>query len=353
MSARAALDAARALFATAATEAPSPSSLWNAAQAVLQAAFSAPNATGHALIGEGRRLQAITLDDAHALVSLMEQAERATPLDVATTPAAVWSALERATEFGEHLERKAVAPPIVTRSDIATVVTPSGITTIAAPPPNAVANAPRTSGKGPPLPPHAAAWQAAAPEARAAAARRRRRRWILAVGALLITGGVAWQVLQRQRAAKAVSYEQGVAEFAQGDYDAAARTLSTYALSHNNDARPLIYMARIERTRGNLGAAKYQLQKAIRLDPQNALAMRELGAALLASGDVQLARPFYVRAVELDPTDRVALGFLACTLHRLGREAESQRFADRAGAGDWTPCLGATIPATPPPNTTR
>jgi Flp pilus assembly protein TadD len=108
-------------------------------------------------------------------------------------------------------------------------------------------------------------------------------------------------------------------------------------------ALPHIYLARLARETGNAPAAARELETAIRLEPENALALREMGAHALAIGDLELARRFYVRALERDPSDRNALGFLGCTLMRLGRWEEAQRFMERAGPGDWTAC------ATPPP----
>jgi Flp pilus assembly protein TadD len=52
-----------------------------------------------------------------------------------------------------------------------------------------------------------------------------------------------------------------------------------------------------------------------------------------------------VRAVEADPTDKTAQGYLGCSLMRLGRVEEANRFLTRAGQGPWSGC---TPPATPP-----
>ena len=70
----------------------------------------------------------------------------------------------------------------------------------------------------------------------------------------------------------------------------------------------------------------------------------EMAAHLLAMGNLDLARRFYVRAVTADPNDRNALGFLACTLARIGRIEEAGRFAQRAGPGEWSTCVAAAIP---------
>jgi hypothetical protein len=69
---------------------------------------------------------------------------------------------------------------------------------------------------------------------------------------------------------------------------------------------------------------------------------------MLAEGNPELARRFYVRALEIDPTDRLSQGFLACALHRLGRFDDASRFVQRAGPGEWSPCLSTpAMPAVP------
>ncbi len=366
MTPRAALDAARELFASAATSTATPDQLGNAAEQILQAAFSAPSARGHALIGEGRRLQAITLNDAHALVSLQGWSDRLrdAAADAArhaeltaewltardSLSAEVWAALEHAVEFAEHLERKAaaVAYPPVTGASMSSIVTPAGITTVPTPDAEAaIASGARPYAAQGPAVPRGDRHRAA--ESTAPRRRRKKWPWVLLVLLIAVSTAAVFYMRDRQERLKAADFNEGVRAFERGDLDLAATTFFNYYNTHNRDERPLLYLARIERTRGNLAAARLHLQKAIAIAPTNAVAMRELASALLAGGNVHLARPFYVRAVDLDPTDRTALGFLACTLHRLGREDEAQRFADRAGTGEWTPCLAAVVRAPPPP----
>jgi Flp pilus assembly protein TadD len=107
-----------------------------------------------------------------------------------------------------------------------------------------------------------------------------------------------------------------------------------------------VYLGRIAREEGDPVTAARELNTAVTLEPNNAMALREMGAHLLALGNFDLARRFYVRAVQQAPDDRLALGYLACTLNRLGRYEEAQRFAERAGPGEWTGCAAAP---TPPP----
>jgi Flp pilus assembly protein TadD len=72
-----------------------------------------------------------------------------------------------------------------------------------------------------------------------------------------------------------------------------------------------------------------------------------MGSLMLATNNPELARRFYIRAVEANPNDRVAQGYLGCALTRLGRHDEARRFLDRAGSGDWSVCAQQATPAGP------
>ena len=62
-----------------------------------------------------------------------------------------------------------------------------------------------------------------------------------------------------------------------------------------------------------------QLDTALRLDPKNAIALREMGLILFAGRQYDLARRFFVRAVQANPQDRASQGYLGCALMRLNR----------------------------------
>ena len=66
-----------------------------------------------------------------------------------------------------------------------------------------------------------------------------------------------------------------------------------------------------------------------------------MGANLLMQNNYELARTFYVRAVQADPSDKTAMGYLGCSLMRLGRTTEAAAFMTRAGPGPWTNCAPA------------
>ncbi len=149
---------------------------------------------------------------------------------------------------------------------------------------------------------------------------------------------------------------------------AARNAFAEAARDDPQDAEPHIYLARMAREEGDAMTAVRELQTAIQLEPRNGTAQREMGSHLLAksiaevnSGNMpaalqslNLARSFYVRAVEINPNDRVAQGWLGCVLMRLGQVPVAQSFLSRAGPGDWSTCtplpaLGPQVPGVPPP----
>ena len=306
--ARAALNAARVvLHPESASPAPA---VWASAQQVLRAVTARPELSGQMLVGEARRVGALTLSDAHALVALVTWA------DGSDGPAAseselsllreAWIALEHAVDMG---------PPV-----------PS-----AAPPRPAVNAVP-----------------AIETEARAIPATARRAPAGAVIGVLvtlLVIAAGAWWIWA-QRADRA--YRDGVAAYGRGAREVARTAFVRAARQHPTDADPLVFLGRMSREDGDLARARRLLTTAGRLEPNSALATRELASVMLADGQPDIARRFYVRALQRDPTDRVAQGFLGCALFRLRRFDEARRWTDRAGPGEWSRCVAPTMPAPMP-----
>jgi hypothetical protein len=92
------------------------------------------------------------------------------------------------------------------------------------------------------------------------------------------------------------------------------------------------------REAGNLNTANTEAVTAVRLGPTNGIALRELASVSFAQQNYDAARRFYARAVEADPADKLSVGFLGCSLIRLGRIDEGNRFIQRAGPGAWSSC---------------
>ena len=372
MNGRAALEAARSAFAPSrgrtpleTTAAPTyepidaqlttvfgrANAMWHATEQALRLATDRGELSGQALIAEARRLNRLTLGDAHALIALQGWVERATEharagatdsAAIAENDASLPEEQERliaseafmAIEHALREHGELVAPAPRTGVD-------AGEATLAA------ANTATSQGayRVPPRTPPAGAGMAS-PSSPAASARSRRM-WLvpLVVAGIAAAGAGGWALWQRRGLS---DYRNGVAAFTRGDRSAARAALARSAQQRPNDARPLVLLGRIAREQQDYTQARRYLQAAVRVDPTNALASRELAAALLADGEPELARRFYVYAIERDPTDRVAQGFLGCTLMRLGRPDLAATWFARAGAGEWSVCARSTPSTTAP-----
>jgi Flp pilus assembly protein TadD len=141
----------------------------------------------------------------------------------------------------------------------------------------------------------------------------------------------------------------GRAAYAAGDKARAANQFTVAAAKYPKLAEPYIFLGRIARENGNFRLASEALRRAVDLEPNNALAHRELASYLLVNDQPDLARAFYERAIRLDPNDRTALGFMGCTLMRLGNPAVAVRFLQRAGPGAWDSCAQNASPIPPVP----
>jgi cytochrome c-type biogenesis protein CcmH/NrfG len=186
---------------------------------------------------------------------------------------------------------------------------------------------------------------------------RTRQPWlpILAVVVLLlIVGGLAWYALAG-RGGASKSFQEGVTAYKEGRREAAAGAFIKATKDDPNDPMPHVYLSRMAREAGNLATAQEEAVKAVQLGPNNATALRELASASFAQQNYDAARRFYIRALQVDGTDRLAQGYLGCSLVRLGRLDEGVRWIQRAGSGPWTACAPApgTVPTgTMPPGMT-
>jgi tetratricopeptide (TPR) repeat protein len=124
---------------------------------------------------------------------------------------------------------------------------------------------------------------------------------------------------------------EGRREAARAEFERAAR-------ENPREAEPHLFLARMARDDADFATARREAEAAIRAEPRNALAHREMGTVLYTSGNYELARPFFVRALNLAPGDNTTQGLLGCTLVQLGRRDEGIRFLNRAGSGPWSGC---------------
>ena len=326
--AQAALDHARPVLARLASDrhpeemAADILELWEDAQAAMRALLGGSALGGTALVKELRTRNVLSLDQAHSLVGLASLRERVeqpayTPTDADAQAARVAI---------QQLEAAVMAPPA-----------PAGVHSSYAPGASAPMVPPRTE-ESPPIevvPPPSAS--------RAGGLRG----LLTIIGAIVVLVGGVWWFLARDGGDAAL--QRGIAAYERGDRSAARSAFAEAARDNPKSALPHIYLGRMARDDGDAQTAVRELEMAIRIEPASALAQREMAAHLLAARNYDLARRFYIRAIELDPNDRTALGFLGCTLIRMGRIPEGMRFLQRAGQGSWSVCAQAAMPPVPPP----
>ena len=359
MTARAALDAARVVFAPLLRESGEGTTSVDAraaeasraAEAVLHAVTGRTDLSGQALIGEARRLGRLALEDAYPLVALQAWTERAS--DEPSSMNAERLTQERtvaadALRSLEHAVRGLDNAPLVQRTESSFAPGQRSSSAysppISAPPPRE-----RTTSAPPPFDDVRMLQEVDAPRSRWGFVRS--TGFIISVFVVLLLGAAGgWYAFSQRTDSR--EFENAVAAYQRGAREVARIAFAKAARSAPNDERPLVFLGRLAREEGNLPSARRFLDAAIRVAPQSAMANRELASVLLADGNPELARRFYVRSLQIDPNDRLAQGFLGCALFRLGRPDEAARWTDRAGPGDWTPCLTASAPAasttTPP-----
>jgi tetratricopeptide (TPR) repeat protein len=294
---------------------------WDATQDALRALSGQPSLGGQALIRELRQRSAISLDQAHALIEFGAAAERVKVSDYPPTEADV-----RAAQVGfQQLE--------------AVVHSGAGMREMARNP-----EPMRAPDPGPPtVPPGPSDMSDVVPPA----TRSRNSLGVILALILLIAvvGGGAYYGWRWYTGPRAL--EQARAAYAAGRRTEARDKFLGVARRSPKLAEPHIYLGRMAREEGDRATAIRELQTAVRLEPNNGAAMREMGSYLLSIGDPQLASRFYVRAIEADSKDRSAMGYLACALVRLGRFDEAQRFLSRAGQGPWSVCAVPPMPLQP------
>ncbi len=328
--ARAALDAARASFD--ALQSPSLTAeegtalllaAWKGAQDALRALAGSSVLEGLALVRELRQRNLLTLDDAHALVDLHAAAERAASPDYLPTTADIAAARNSYDRLSEAASRE-----------------PSVFAPNASPSPNA-STGPQSPVSGPVSPAAAPRPNDSAPPymSEVAAPQPRNTLGLVLLGVLLLAVIGAGAFYATQRNSEPDDLVRGRQAYAAGDRLTAKNSFSAAAGAQPTLAEPHIYLGRIAREEGNMPSASEHLRRAVELEPTNALAMRELASYLLATNQLELARSFYERAIRLNPDDKTALGYMGCTLVRLGRPDVAQRFAARAGPGAWQQCL--------------
>jgi tetratricopeptide (TPR) repeat protein len=293
---------------------------WQAAEAALRALIGSASLSGQPLIREVRQRELLTLDQAHALVEFSAAHDRAQRTEYRPTSADVNGARTGFQQLEAALKQERQAPP----PPVAAAAAASSAAPAAAPAPVAFPTTPRR--RGFPL--------------------------IALIGILVVLGGGVTGGYFLMRDGSDGPLEAGKAAYSSGNKVAARNSFAEAIRNNPKIAEPHVYLARMAREEGDANTALREIQTAIQLEPNNSLAQREMGSHLLtqatgqlnsgnlpgAMTSLNLARNFYVRAVQLNPNDKVAQGWLGCVLVRLGRTQDAANFFNRAGPGDWNRC---------------
>lgn len=345
--------------------------LWTGVEGSLRSLMGGSTLGGQQLIRAARQSELISLDQAHSLLECLAARDRANRTSYVPTQADGDAALEGFRALESALTGSAPVRRATPTSPLQAAYTPkpsqpSQPASPYAPPPlggyrqppaygsKAASSRPPTIEQPPP--PYMSG--GAGPrniEQALAAAETGGRKWpkipkavLIAVPVVLLLAVGGYFAFGRSGSgggglgAGIDAMQAGQREKARGEFAKAVR-------DDPNSATPHVFLARLSREEGDLGTARAQLDTALRLEPRNAIALREMGLVLFASRQYDLARRFLVRAVQANPADRAAQGYLGCALMRLNRIQEGTKFINNGGTGPWTACLQPLTTTPPPP----
>lgn len=163
--------------------------------------------------------------------------------------------------------------------------------------------------------------------------------WFIVALVVLVAAAIGGYTVFTKRSTPETAMNSAIADMQAGKHEAAKGEFASIARDNPNLASPHVFLSRLAREEGDLGTARRELETAIRLEPANAAALREMGLILFSAGNYELARRFFIRALQANPADNASQGYLGCALSRLNRLDEAQRFLSRAGPGSWSSCL--------------
>ena len=320
MSARSELDSARQVLAQLdVSRGPDKSkadlmAVWSAVEAALRSLVGGSTATGQTLIRDARSRQLLSFDQANALVAFDSVREQLGRPDYVPTEADASAARNAFLKLDAGLM---AAPPAPYMASTAT-------------------------------PAQAAAAAAAAPSApiREPVPRTKRPIWIPIVIAVVVIAGIGAALMFRPDSSHSI-LDEGIRAYSANDRATAAMKFEQASRAMPTSALPHVYLSRMAREVGNYTVANQELQLALKNEPSSLEARREYGSLFLAQGNYDMARTFYVRALEVSATDKPSQGWLGCSLIRLNRIQEGQQWLSRAGPGAWSTCANLAAPAPP------
>ena len=347
--------------------------LWHGTETSLRALMGGSSLSGQGLIRELRQRELISLGQAYALLEFLGARDRANRTTYRATDNDVVVAREGFRQLESGLltaVSEPTAPPLPPRPEVRD--TPAVGATPAAAADSEAAGADR---QGPTIPqppatmppPPPPSYNRPAPYSQPGARSQtpaevvtpaadttyrssgRRKMpaniWLIAVlAAIVLTslGGFAYYFSGRTNPDQNLT--DAIETMQSGKREAAKGQFATIARDNPALASPHVFLSRLAREEGDLGTARRELDAAIRLEPNNAIALREMGLILFSAGDYDLARKFFIRALQNNPADKASQGYLGCALARMNRFDEARGFLSRAGPGSWTSCLPQRTP---------
>ena len=363
--------------------------LWSAAEAALQALVGNSSLTGQQLIRAARQAEVITLEQAHALLEFLVARDRANRTSYKPTQADGDAAVDGFKSLESALTGAAPASRSAPSAPAQPAYTPRQARPVTPPPPPQPASpyAPPSAGGGYRQPPAYAGRKMAGPptielpgafmsegagaapgktppgppgvgrgQVEHALAAAEKRRWPslstpvwIAIAAVIVILGLGGYWMFGRGSGADDSMTAGINAMKNGQLEGARGEFAKAVKADPSAATPHVFLARLARDQGDLATARAQLDTALRLEPRNAIALREMGLVLFSSRQYDLARRFFIRAVQANPQDRASQGYLGCALMRQGRVQEGTNFITKAGTGPWTACLQPATTTTPPP----
>lgn len=369
--------------------------LWVGAEAALQSLVGNSSLTGQQLVRAARQAEAITLDQAHALLEFLAARDRVNRTSYKPTQADGDAAVDGFKALDSGLTGAAPTSRPTPSSPLQAVYTPRSTQKQQAravpPPPQPQAPpspyAPPSAGGGYRQPPGYAARRTTGPptielppvasltpagvgspgeggggigrtkvqhalDSAEAGGRGWRAipAWLLiGVPALLILIVGGYFVFSGRSGGGSSGVTAGIDALKNGQRERARGEFAKAVKDDPKAATPHVFLARVSRDEGDLATARAQLDTALRLEPKNEIALREMGLVLFSTKQYDLARRFFVRAIQTNPQDRAAQGYLGCAMLRLNRVQEGTKWISGAGSGPWTACLKPVTSAAPPP----
>ncbi len=308
--------------------------LWGAVESAMRAMLGGSSLSGQALVRELRQRSLISLDQANALVSFGDARQRVDDISYKPTLTDVGYARIGYNELSKAVDDPYRAVPDATRVAPPDIHgdAPNGAPGLLSP---MAAGAGFASGLG---------VGSGSGSVKPSGGSKLSKPLIGSiVGILAVVGVVAFFLFGRSPQGYDRDVERGIDLMQGGQVEAARAAFLDAAAKYPDKADPRVFLSRLSRNEGDLTSARRELVTAIKLEPKNAVALREMGMLYIAEKNPEMAKRFLTYAVEADPNDRTAQGYLGCALVQLNRADLGQRFLDRAGPGNWSACTASVV----------